>query len=387
MTTSSTKIATEKAATRTAQPQDLGRGSESIRHRPWWRITAETILVSALAAAGLECFFNMAGVGQQEFFEPDQVLGSRHIPSKQVTWRLEGLSRDSFNSFGMRDIERTLAKPPGAKRIAVIGDSAVEGLQVPLKDTFPRVLENELKAKYEVLNFGCAGYSTAQEVVQYETQITRFDPDVVVLFFNQGDAVESIVQANQRDTADPKPYFYLDSRGELREDDSIMLANAKKLAPNPVLDWLRRNSRLYGVLSQTNFSLTVNEARYVKLKKSLSALEKKVSPPSALANAPDYPRQDANKVAERLIVRLGNDVQKRGGRFVLVMFPNILKYPDLFVLADRLKKLAATQGYDYLDLTESFVNHPKTNDLFVQVHFSEKGHKLVADKLKEVLER
>jgi len=144
--------------------------------RHWWRPLGETALALGVTICLLESFFNFAGIGQQEFFEPDPVLGARHIPSKQVTWRMEGLSRDSFNSFGMRDYERTLAKPANTVRVAVLGDSGAEGLQVPLADTFPIVLQNRLNEeakqsgsakKFEVMNFGCAGYSMLQEVLQY----------------------------------------------------------------------------------------------------------------------------------------------------------------------------------------------------------------------------
>lgn len=366
------------------------RNEPPAAHRPWWRIGAETVLISALAIASLECFFNIVGIGQQEFFEADETLGTRHIPSKQVTWRLEGLSRDSFNAFGMRDVERQIAKPQGVKRVAVLGDSAVEGLQVPLADTFPRVLERILNEKgqstrYEVLNFGCAGYGTGQEVVQYERQISRFKPDVVVLFFNQGDAGESVVLSHQRKSADARPYFYLDEAGNLEEDWSIMAANQHKLKPNPVLDWLKRNSRIYGVYSQTHFSLSIGDAKYVKLKKWWTEKEKSFAPRTARVPEPKYPDQNPVRVAEKLIERLGDDVKKDGGKLVLTMFPNTLKYSDLFILSYRLKKLADARGYAYLDLTDAFVSHPTPNDLYVSAHFSEKGHKLTAEKLESLV--
>ena len=66
------------------------------------------------------------------------------------TWHLSNFSgknmsadysvRASFNSFGMRDRERTLAKT-GTLRSAVLGDSFVEGLQVADTETFTRQME------------------------------------------------------------------------------------------------------------------------------------------------------------------------------------------------------------------------------------------------------
>src|SRR5215212_8999644 len=47
----------------------------------------------------------------------------------------------SFNSRGLRDREIELAKPAGGYRILVVGDSFVEGAQVPAEDTVSRRLE------------------------------------------------------------------------------------------------------------------------------------------------------------------------------------------------------------------------------------------------------
>ncbi len=339
-------------------------------------------MASLVAICLLESFFNFAGIGQQEFFEPDQDLGARHIPSKQVTWRMEGLSRDRFNSFGMRDYERTLTKAPGTTRIAILGDSAAEGLQVPLEDTFPialqNMLNNEAKSKrFEVLNFGCAGYSSAQELVQYETQVAKFSADIVVLFYNQKDAAESVIDNSMRAISDPKPYCYLSPSGELKFDNAIMEARADELKPNPVLSWLRRNSRLYGVINQTIFSLSVNDKRFVKMKQWLTRQKQN----RKIAPAP-YPMQNPDLVGAKLIERLNADVTASGGRLIVMMFPNTAGYPDLKRQQALFSKLARTNGFDYLDLSKPFIDHKNKQELLIEYHFSKKGHKFLADLLK-----
>lgn len=368
-------------------------GSESAGaklRRPLWKPLGETALALAVTVFLLESFFNFAGIGQQEFFEPDPVLGARHIPSKQVTWRMEGLSRDSFNSFGMRDYERTLAKPANTYRVAVLGDSGAEGLQVPLKDTFPIVLENMLNEKakkdgsgkrIEVMNFGCAGYSMLQEVLQYETQAARFSPDVVVLFYNRMDAAESIIDGTMRSIADPKPFCYLSSDGEVKLDTAILEARADELKPNPALDWLRRNSRLYGVVNQTLFSLSVNDRRFVKLKHMFDKGAKMRKIPPAT-----YPPQNEDQVGTKLLERLNADVKSKGGRLVVMMFPNMIDYPDLTRQQKLFSALAKTQGFDYLDLTEPVKAYKAKHELLVEYHFSKKGHKFIADLLKPYLQ-
>lgn len=368
---------------------NIGAGPK--QHRPWWRKTGETIVAATICICLLETFFNFAGIGQQEFFEPDPLLGARHIPSKQVTWRMEGLSRDSFNKFGMRDYERTIAKEAGVTRIAVLGDSAAEGLQVPLEETFPVVLEKMLNAdakfngsgkRFEVLNFGCAGYSTAQEVLQYESQVAQFAPDLVVLFYNYKDSAESIIDNTMRAVSEPKPYFYLNQKGDLALDNAVMEGRADELKPNPVFDWLRRNSRIYGVINQTQFSLAVNDKRYVKLKQWFMQMQHKQRPKIAPAQ---YGQQNPEAVVAKLVERLNNQVKAGGGRLVLMMFPNTIGYKDLAREQAMFSKMAQTDNFDYLDLSKPFIDHKNKSELVIEYHFSQKGHKLLADLLKPVV--
>jgi lysophospholipase L1-like esterase len=379
--------------TRAERKQSLPQSRElsAQKKKPVLRSAAETLVAATVAICLLESFFNLVGIGQQEFFEPDPVLGARHIPSKQVTWRMEGLSRDRFNSHGMRDYERILAKPEGTTRIAVLGDSAAEGLQVPLEETFPIVLQNTLnqeakdkgsKQRFEVLNFGCAGYSQVQEVLQYETQAAKFSPDIVVLFYNHKDAAESVIDNTMRSISDPKPYCYLSSTDELKIDNAIMEARADDLKPNPALDWLRRNSRIYGVINQTLFSLSINDKRFVKLKQWLTKHKQSLTIPPAT-----YPAQNPDLVGAKLIERLNKDVKATGGHLIVMMFPNTVPYPDLKRQQVLFGNLAKTEGYDFVDLSEPFINHKRKQELIIEYHFSKKGHQFLAELLKPTVDR
>lgn len=379
--------------TRAEEKQFLqqSRKMPPLKKKPVMRSVAETLAAATVAICLLESFFNFAGIGQQEFFEPDPILGARHIPSKQVTWRMEGLSRDSFNSHGMRDYERSVAKPANTTRIAVLGDSAAEGLQVPLEDTFPIVLQNMLnqeskskgsEERFEVLNFGCAGYSEAQEVLQYEVQAAKFSPDIVVLFYNHKDAAESVIDNSMRSISDPKPYFYVAANGELKVDNAIMEARADELKSSPVLDWLRRNSRIYGVINQTLFSLSINDRRFVKLKQWLTKNKQncKIAPAG-------YPLQNPDIVGARLIERLNNDVKANGGRLIVMMFPNTIAYPDLKRQQNLFSYLAKKYGYDYVDLSKPFIAHKRKQELIIEYHFSKKGHQFIANLLKPCVDK
>lgn len=91
------------------------------------------------------------------------------------------------NSHGFRDRERTRAKPAGTRRLIMLGDSVVEGVNyVADPDTPSRKLENVL-TDAEVLNFGISGYCTLAEVELLETRGLAFKPDDVIIMFTGND--------------------------------------------------------------------------------------------------------------------------------------------------------------------------------------------------------
>jgi len=96
----------------------------------------------------------------------------------------------TINSRGMRDVEYDFKKKSDAYRIAVIGDSISAGVDLNFSDLYPEILEKKLssysaKKKYEVLNFGVNGYSTAQEVEvlkKKKKKMTRLNPILLLGF-------------------------------------------------------------------------------------------------------------------------------------------------------------------------------------------------------------
>ena len=101
-------------------------------------------------------------------------------PGATLTYRI--------NSLGFRGPETTVAKPPGTFRIVGLGDSFTFGEGVRQEDTFLAVLQAELGAGTEVLNFGVLGYDTEAEVNLLRFEALRFEPDLVVLCLFMNDA-------------------------------------------------------------------------------------------------------------------------------------------------------------------------------------------------------
>ena len=96
------------------------------------------------------------------FRQYDSQLGVSLIPNMKVTH-----SRGCFtgkietNRWGFRDRERILEKPPGEFRIALIGDSVVEGVHVNpdqvMNIQMEKLLQQQGYHNVEVMNFGIEG--------------------------------------------------------------------------------------------------------------------------------------------------------------------------------------------------------------------------------------
>lgn len=358
------------------------------KHRRWWQTAGETAALIVVGIFGLEIILNACGVGMEEILQPDPQMGMRHIPDKRVVWRMEGFSNDKLNSAGLRDIEHTIAKPANVFRIALLGDSATEGLQVPLSDTYGRLLQDLIKVKgkkTEVINFGCSSYSTGQEVLQFEREVAQYKPDLTLLLYNRGDAIENVRKPADL-KGEPRPYFYLDGQGALQQDNAVLDANEKALEPNPTMDNLRRNSRLYGVFSHANLTLSLNEPLYRKLRGWVQTPFKAPKPKHSEAISAQYGEQNAWRVTSALISRLNRDCENAGSKLLVVTFPNVVRDAEFGGQIEDVQKLAQKEGFSVFDLTPSFNWYPDPKSLFIKYHFSSMGHKRVAEKIGEYLD-
>ncbi|MGQ0722789.1 MAG: SGNH/GDSL hydrolase family protein [Candidatus Eiseniibacteriota bacterium] len=168
------------------------------------------------------------------------------------------------NSFGMADREYTVERPPGTRRIGVIGDSVVQGLGATAGKSFEARLEEMLGAdrpaadveRYELLNFAVGGYRVTQMLWVVDEIAPRFSPQAYLIvcsdltvFRKWGDHVGQLVH----DGIDLH-YPFLEElavRADLRPDDDPATLDAK-LAPhrNETVRWametMRRRAREEG---------------------------------------------------------------------------------------------------------------------------------------------
>jgi len=95
---------------------------------------------------------------------------------------------DSYNSWGMRDSEHTLAKPAGeGMRTAFVGDSFVESTFTPL--SLPAAVERRVAAtggKMEAINLGIPGSDPRSYYYRIRDVGLKLSPDAIALFVYAG---------------------------------------------------------------------------------------------------------------------------------------------------------------------------------------------------------
>jgi hypothetical protein len=131
----------------------------------------------------------------EDFVEPHPRLGWHHEPNKVGYWTI-GDQRIPvrINSKGLRDKEYSYKKEENIFRILVLGDSFTEAFQVPLNDSFCKVLErrlNQENRRFEVINAGLGGVGTDYELLFLKREGFRYDPDLILVAFFPNDVLEN----------------------------------------------------------------------------------------------------------------------------------------------------------------------------------------------------
>ncbi|MBX3372747.1 MAG: SGNH/GDSL hydrolase family protein [Phycisphaeraceae bacterium] len=111
--------------------------------------------------------------------------------------------RLTTNRWGMRDVDRTLEKPEGTVRIAIVGASNSMGYGVEQPATFAALVESGLNRdlgpltgrRYEVLNFSVGGYRLPDLLYVAETRVPPFRPDLILVELTPNDLRWSVQES------------------------------------------------------------------------------------------------------------------------------------------------------------------------------------------------
>jgi len=397
------------------------------------------VLVGCIVA---EIALRVAGYSYPEFYTRDEVRGSALLPGAEGWYRTEGEAYVRINSDGFRDQEHAIAKPEGTYRIAIVGDSYCEALQVSTQEAFWAVMGTRLQEcdafagkRIEVINFGVSGYGTAQELLTLREKVWKYSPDLVLLAVTTNNDVTDNSRVLKK--TDDIPYFvYKDSK--LTLDDSFknsrtfLMRNSKL---GRLGKWLRTHSRLMAAVIQGHRGFKVLLASW-RAKRANGAHPDVPGPadPSEVGKTPEKPDlfarseelgtdnliylepnnvvwNDAWRVTEGLIVQMRDEVTAHRAKFLVVTLsngPQVLPDPtsragfknrfgitDLFYPDNRIKSLGAREGIPVITLAPELQQYAERNSVFLHGfgenigngHWNATGHRvageLIAKKICE----
>lgn len=406
--------------------------------RPTWRWRSNVSLILAGTLIGVllcEVGLRVTGVSYRSFSQVDSSLGASLVPRSEGWYKNEGQAYVRINSAGLRDREHVLSKPSRTLRIAVLGDSYAEAMQVPMEDAFWSVLERAMKEcpantgrELEVINFGVSGYGTAQELLTLRQRVWAYSPDIVLLAFVTGNDIRNNSRALEQESK--KPYFVF-KNGKLIPDLSFQEPLGFRLRATDVARWLYRranSSRIFQVLTEVRRIIKARNAQSQPLDVSIEhanasemiAATVRASPWDGYAEAgldagvyiepADPVWKEAWEVTEGLIVLMRDEVREKGADFLVVTlssgpqvhpdtairraFEERLGVPHLFYPDFRIRDLGAREDFAVLNLAPLFETAAEQHQMFLhgfensglgRGHWNKEGHhlagRLIAQKL------
>jgi hypothetical protein len=342
----------------------------------------------------------------------DRTVGIMNWPGYSGCYNIEGFSCYSINTHGWRDREHAIAKPPGVFRIAVIGDSFVEALQVDVDKTFWRILESDLRARgkpVEVLAFGRSNFDVAQYFETLRHHVSPYRPDVVVVAFFSGNDLHYSLR---RLVDVPwKPYYVLDGDGRLVLDETFRRHVDARNTPL---------KQAYRTVRNSSLVLTWAAAGWMGFRAwTAQLLNPDRRPPSALerarqwqqerglggddvfAPAPGSPWELAWRLNEKLLLAMNDYARAHDARLLVLGVSNGDRFYDAapgrlidpFYPEKRLDAFAKANDLAYLPMAYRLADLRRqsghqfhgSGKLIGTGHWNERGHREVAGEIERFL--
>lgn len=379
--------------------------------RPRLRAKLLLVLLSFLfCLAVIELGLRIAGFSYPEFYVVDARRGYALRPGVEGWYRKEGEAYIRINSDGLRDREHNKVKPPNTLRVAVLGDSYTEALQIPFESSFSAVLESKMRAcqasagrDVEVINFGVSGYGTAQELVTLRNHVWQYSPDIVLLALTTSNDISDNVRELKR--VDQIPFFVWRD-GRLVEDQSFLQSKGFKVRQSFIGSmgrWFRDHLRVVqGIdMAAHNYRISRIVRKAPPPPQPLPANQPETNPAGPVALASREPPLGADigidnqiyreptdqvwsnawRTTEGLIKLMSEEVQARGAKFLVVTLSNGIQVApnsqtraaflktigarDIFYPDNRIREYCEREKIAVLTLAPSLQKYAESNNSFL----------------------
>ncbi|MFC1681368.1 SGNH/GDSL hydrolase family protein [Pseudomonadota bacterium] len=329
------------------------------------RATNTALKTLSISIASFVLFFGLAEGLARLSYAPDQVQRDNLFEyDQEKIYRLKSNYSRRFagkpvytNSYGYRDAEIPVEKPPHSRRLAVIGDSVSFGHGVSGPRTYSEQLENRLNQTsepdfhFDVINTAAPGNSAIQEYYDL-ARVVKFKPDLAIIQFTLNDVVE--------------PYVVMRRFGGVGWD----YHNVEDVSYFHHL--LKQNSAFYLFLSDMHARLMLGEPSIVKFEKRAKRIE--LYDVKKLIYKSDEPRiSDAWHEYLSWLDKMVDLAKANNIRVVYLVSPYSFQFrlsPESDLPQIKLRQFAETHDMVYVDLlailraeflAEYASGHPQTS--------------------------
>ncbi len=398
-----------------------------------WAQRLGLILAGILMAFAIaEVAIRVLDLAPAEFYTYDPYVGWKLKPDASGWQTHEGRALVQVNSDGFRGPDYSFAKAPGTLRVAVLGDSFTEAQHVAFEDTFCAVAQRDLQAqcpfvvggngrpqrlitRVEVMNFGCDGYGTTQELVTLRHWVWRYSPDIVVLAFFNGNDVRNNSVVLEGDKC--RPFF-------VHKDGKLVLSGPFEDSPSfrthCMLRFESRHSQVLNLIGngRSQLSHIIREAlaqpRAHPSKPAVHGFELGLSD---LVYGPPINDvwREAWSVTDDQIALMNREVKAHGALFLVATAgtgiqddPNpefrakylrMVHSDNIFYSDDHLRELGQQHGFAVINLPKPMQEYAEVHQVYLHGfpnttqgtgHWNEEGHRvagtLIGERIRQLLD-
>ncbi|MGO4738437.1 SGNH/GDSL hydrolase family protein [Bosea sp. 2KB_26] len=313
----------------------------------------------------------------------------RYAPNQTGVWRVrdEIAAPFSINAKGWNSPlpDYPAERVPGRRRVAFVGDSFVEALQVPVGRSFADVIQGGLASvgPVEVYRYAIAGAPFSQYIQMIDREVLAARPDQIVVLLVHNDFDESFVFT---------PGRYTSSFLKLRVEGGKVQG---EIAPEPwrprAVEWLRQTAtaryflyrwqvRPQALLDAFLGPAQAEDTRFAANIDVASVLSREAD----IRAATDY-----------MMVRLAAQARSIGAKLLVAMDGDrsaiYAGRPDSPALKlNRIAAEAASRaGIAFLDLhpvfAEDWARNQRRFEFAADAHWNENGHAVAARAIQDVL--
>ncbi len=321
----------------------------------------------------------------------------------------------SYNDLGFRGNNWELDSIKDKLRIALLGDSYIEGREVKEGELISSVLGELLGDNTVVMNFGLSGSSQAEQLLIYKNLIRKFKPHIVIHFVT----VSNDFEDNLGELSPNQNKIFLD----IKNDDLVTIPLPKhvQIICSEGISWLTEKItnlkvfRLVYSFIETGKQLNKRQENNpdtepaVTVKKTNLNKINDVQPPDIIKEkradmtlsrfmTPKY--ESAKTVMKKALLYLRSECEKDGVTFILSHATACWTFMEdgdeiqrtrRNMVSERfswLEKFAHKHGFHFYDLQESLVKHQHqknldSSDIHIpwDGHWTPLAHRIVAEKL------